>query len=48
MTFDIRIFSMVFFGMLIGHGIGEFIRAAYRRWKANNDTTLPGAHYFPK
>lgn len=46
--FDWQIFFTVFYGVLLGHCIGEFIRAAYRRWKDNRDTRLIGVHYYWK
>lgn len=48
MHFDYQIFGIVFCGMIIGHGIGEFCRKAYRRWKENHNVALPGPHYQSK
>jgi hypothetical protein len=30
--------------MILGHLIGEFVRAAYRRWKSNQ-FSVSGVHY---
>jgi preprotein translocase subunit Sec63 len=45
MIFDIEVFFIVFFGILLGHGIGEFVRHAYRRWKERREINLSGVHY---